>query len=107
MKTEQRTFAFKMTIRPGMEEEYKRRHDDLWPELRALLENSGISEYYIFLDRDTSTLFAFQKVSGKGNSQELGNHPVVQKWWKYMSDISISNPDHSPVSVPLEEMFKL
>ena len=99
--------AFKMYLLPGHSAEYKKRHDEIWPELKKLLEDSGISEYFIFLDRETSTLFAFQKITGKGNSQELGNHPVVQKWWKHMADISVSNPDNSPISVPLEEVFRL
>jgi len=107
MNLDPNIFAFKMKIRPGMEEEYKRRHDEIWPKLKTLLLDSGISEYYIFLDRETSTLFAFQKISGPANSQELGNHPLVQKWWKSMADISISNPDNSPVSIPLEEVFVL
>lgn len=97
--------AFKMKVHPGVIGEYKKRHDNLWPELRALLKDAGISEYSIFFDEETHTLFAFQKQSGDRGSQDLGQTEVVQRWWKYMADIMETNPDNSPVSVPLEEVF--
>jgi L-rhamnose mutarotase len=97
--------AFKMTLNEGQKEEYKKRHDEIWPELKTLLKDAGISEYSIFLDEETNTLFAFQKVSGEGGSQDLGKTEIVQKWWKFMSDIMKSNPDNSPVTAPLEEVF--
>lgn len=97
--------AFKMHLNKGQKEEYKRRHDALWPELHQLLKEAGVSEYSIFLDEETDILFAFQKVSGKGGSQDLGKTEIVQKWWKYMSDIMASNPDNSPVTKPLTELF--
>jgi L-rhamnose mutarotase len=97
--------AFKMKVLPGVIDEYKKRHDNLWPELHQLLKGAGISEYSIFFDKETNSLFAFQKQSGDQGSQDLGQTEIVQKWWKYMSDIMESNPDHSPVSVPLVEVF--
>lgn len=99
--------AFKMNLNKGQKEEYKKRHDEIWPELKQLLKDVGISEYSIFLDEDTNTLFAFQKVSGDGGSQDLGQTDIVKKWWAYMKDIMKSNPDNSPVTVPLEEVFYL
>jgi L-rhamnose mutarotase len=102
-----KTFAFKMKLFPGNEREYQRRHEEIWPELKELLTDSGISEYHIFLDKETYTLFAFQKVSGEGNSQDLGRHPVVQKWWAYMADLMETNPDNSPISTELKEVFRL
>ncbi|MEQ8239406.1 MAG: L-rhamnose mutarotase [Cyclobacteriaceae bacterium] len=99
--------AFKMHLNEGQKEEYKRRHDDLWPELEELLKGSGIIEYAIFLDEETNTLFAFQKVSNNTGSQDLAHHEIVQKWWVFMSDIMETNPDNSPVSTPLEEVFYL
>jgi len=99
--------AFKMKLKEGKKNEYKKRHDALWPELEGLLKAQGISEYSIFLDKDTHTLFAFQKVSGEGGSQELADNPIVKKWWDYMADIMEVNPNNSPVSIPLEEVFYL
>ena len=97
--------AFKMYLNEGQKEEYKKRHNELWPALRQLLKSAGVSEYSIFLDEETSTLFAFQKVSGEGSSQDLGSNPIVQKWWAYMADIMETNDDNSPRMVPLDEVF--
>jgi L-rhamnose mutarotase len=97
--------AFKMFLNEGMKNEYKQRHYEIWPELKMLLKDAGISEYSIFLDEETNTLFAFQKVSGEGDSQDLGQTEIVKKWWKFMADIMKTNPDDSPVTAPLEEVF--
>lgn len=97
--------AFKMKLNSGQKEIYKKRHDALWPELRTLLKANGVSEYSIFLDEETNTLFAFQKVSGKSGSQDLASSDIVKKWWNFMADIMETNPDNSPISVPLEEVF--
>jgi L-rhamnose mutarotase len=99
--------AFKMYLNEGMKAEYKKRHNEIWTELKILLIQNGISEYSIFLDEETNILFAFQKVSGEGGSQDLGQTEIVQKWWAYMADIMKTNPDNSPVSVELEEVFYL
>jgi len=97
--------AFKMYLNEGQKEEYKKRHAGIWPELKKLLKDSGVSEYSIFLDEETNILFAFQKVSGDEGSQDLGQTEVVKKWWNFMADVMKTNPDNSPVSIPLEEVF--
>jgi L-rhamnose mutarotase len=97
--------AFKMKVNPGVIDEYKKRHNNLWPELHRLLKDAGISEYSIFYDEETHYLFAFQTQSGEQGSQDLGSTEIVQRWWKYMADIMETHPDNSPVSVPLEEVF--
>jgi L-rhamnose mutarotase len=99
--------AFKMQLFKGFEEEYLKRHDALWPELATLLKATGISEYSIFLDDSTSSLFAILKASDPAALDNLPAHPVMQRWWQYMGDIMESNPDNSPVSVPLKEVFYL
>ncbi|MGK6350013.1 L-rhamnose mutarotase [Parapedobacter sp. DT-150] len=98
--------AFKMKLMPGCREEYKKRHAAIWPELVELLKAHGVSDYSIFLDEATNTLFAVQQEAGQ-SSQDLGNHPVVQRWWAYMADIMETNADNSPVSIPLTEVFYL
>ena len=50
--------AFKMKLHQGMEDEYKKRHDEIWPELLDLLVQAGITDYSIFHDEDTNILFA-------------------------------------------------
>lgn len=99
--------AFKMKLKPGCEAEYKKRHDEIWPELAELIKQSGVHDYSIFLDTETNILFAVQKQSGEQSSQDLGTNPVVRKWWDYMSDIMEVNPDNSPVALPLQEVFYL
>lgn len=96
--------AFKMYLKPGMEAEYEKRHNAIWPELKKLLKESGVSDYSIFWDKETNILFAVQKNNGQG-SQDLGSTEIVQKWWAYMADIMDTNPDNSPVSIPLDEVF--
>ena len=97
-------FAFKMKLKPGFEAEYQKRHNEIWPELAQLLKEAGVSDYSIFLDEATHTLFAVQKQSGQ-SSQDLGSTAIVQKWWAYMADIMDTNPDNSPVTIPLKEVF--
>jgi L-rhamnose mutarotase len=98
-------FGFKMKLYPGFKEEYRKRHKEIWPELVALLKNEGIGNYSIFLDEETNSLFAYQEQSGQSSSQDLGSTEIVQKWWKYMADIMETNPDKSPVTIPLEQVF--
>lgn len=97
--------AFKMFLKPGCEAEYEKRHNEIWPELSKLLKESGVYDYSIFWDKDTNILFAVQKTKGDGNSQDLGDNQIVQRWWEYMADIMEANPDNSPVSIPLSELF--
>ena len=99
--------AFKMKLFKGMEAEYKIRHDEIWPELSSLLKEKGINEYSIFLDESTGFLFGFLKIPDPSKLDELPHQPIMKKWWAYMKDIMESNPDNSPVSVSLPEVFFL
>ena|SRR5690349_8563141 len=99
--------AFRMQLFPGKVQEYKRRHDELWPELRDLLKSTGISEYSIFLDEKTNALFGTLKIDDAVKLDSLPEQPVMKKWWTYMKDIMETNADHSPVSIPLKEVFYL
>ena len=99
--------AFKMQMHKGCEEEYKKRHDALWPELQELLKTTGIQDYSIFLDETTNSLFGVLKIENASMLDTLPAHPVMQKWWAYMKDIMESNSDNSPVSVLLKEVFYL
>ncbi len=99
--------SFKMQLKPGFEAEYKKRHDEIWPALSQLLTEAGISDYSIFLDEETLTLFAVQKLSDDHTADDLPAQPIMKKWWAYMADIMDSNPDNSPVVVPLKEVFHM
>lgn len=97
--------AFTMKMFPGYAEEYKRRHDAIWPRLQALLKDTGISDYSIYLDESAGILFATLQVADPALLDELPKHAVMQEWWAYMKDIMETNPDNSPVSIPLKEVF--
>lgn len=97
--------AFKMKLLPGYEAEYKKRHDEIWPELEALLSESGVSDYSIFLDEETLTLFAYQRLKDQNEADSLPLQPMVKKWWAYMADIMETNEDNSPKTWPLKDVF--
>ncbi len=99
--------AFKMQLFPGQQAEYRRRHDQLWPELRELLKTTGISDYSIFLDQETHALFGVLTVEDPAALDALPAHPVMRKWWAYMADLMQTNADQSPVQSPLTEVFYL
>ncbi len=99
--------ALKMKLLKGFEDEYQKRHNEIWPGLKELLKENGINDYSIFLDADTNTLFAVLKVTDPALLNALPAQPIMQQWWKYMADIMETNPDHSPVQIPLKEVFYL
>ena len=100
-----RRIALTMQLKPGYEAEYKRRHDEIWPELSACLTEAGVSNYSIFLDNATLRLFAYMEVSDRYDPNWLPQQPIVRKWWEMMRDVMDTNPDNSPVTVPLHEVF--
>lgn len=95
-----------MKLKPGFEAEYKKRHDEIWPGLAAELTKAGVSDYSIFLDEETRTLFAVQKLDDDNTADDLPQTEIVRKWWAYMADIMDTNPDNSPVCKPLREVFR-
>jgi L-rhamnose mutarotase len=99
--------GFKMKLHAGKAEEYKRRHDELWLELGQLLKDSTVSDYSIFLDEETNILFGTLKVEDLEKFNQIPQNPITKRWWKYMADIMDTNPDNSPVSVDLKDVFYL
>ena len=99
--------AFRMMLNPGQAEEYRRRHDEIWPELVGLLHEAGISDYSIFLDPETNALFAVLRRTDHHTMDALPDHAVMQRWWAFMGDIMATNPDGSPVVIPLQPVFHL
>jgi L-rhamnose mutarotase len=99
--------AFKMKLHPGMEQEYRRRHDEIWPELAALLQEAGVSDYSIHLDRETNILFGVLSRPLDHQMAALPDHPVMKKWWAHMADIMETNPDNSPVQSDLVTVFHM
>jgi L-rhamnose mutarotase len=101
------TIAFTMQLKPGFEAEYKRRHDEIWPELSSLLHEAGVSDYSIFLDETTLTLFGVLKRIETHGMDGLPAHPIMKKWWAYMADIMLTNPDNSPQQTSLTPVFHM
>ncbi|WP_175620438.1 L-rhamnose mutarotase [Chryseobacterium schmidteae] len=99
--------AFKMFLNEGCQEEYVKRHDEIWPELKVLLKESGIADYSIFLDEETNVLFGVLNCKNELAYEDLPHHPIMQKWWDYMEDIMQTNADNSPIGIQLEEVFYL
>src|SRR3954454_20407351 len=99
--------AFKMKLLKGCEDEYKKRHDEIWIELKQLLKQTGIKDYSIFLDEKTNDLFAYLTIDDATKLDDLPNEMVMRKWWSYMKDIMETNEDDSPVVIPLKEVFHL
>ena len=100
-------YAFKMHLNPGMEAEYKKRHDEIWPELVTLLTDAGVSDYSIHLDRETNTLFGVLWRKSDHGMANLPDHPVMKRWWAHMADIMAVKPDNEPIATPLETVFHM
>ena len=100
-------FAFKMHLKPGCEKEYKKRHDEIWPELVDILKEAGISDYSIYLDRETNILFGTLIRIDNHNMEDLPNKNIMKKWWIYMADIMLTYPNNEPVVTELTPVFNM
>ena len=99
--------AFRMFLNAGCTQEYKNRHDAIWPELLALLRTAGVSDYSIFLDEENNVLFATLKRNDGHKIDALSSHPVMQRWWRHMADLMRTHADGTPVVEPLSCMFHM
>lgn len=98
--------AFLMMLKPGCEAEYARRHNPIWPELKAVLKSHGVSNYSIYLDRDNH-LFAYAEIESERLWQQIAATEPCRRWWTHMKDLMLTNDNDSPVTVPLNEVFHL
>jgi L-rhamnose mutarotase len=99
--------AFVMSVRPGFEAEYEKRHNPIWPELEAVLKQHGVLSYSIFLHPETRQLFAYAEIEDEARWNAVAQTPVCQRWWAYMKDLMGANPDNSPAATDLKEVFHL
>jgi len=99
--------AFVMSVHPGCEAEYVRRHQPIWPELESTLLEHGVHTYSIFLRADTHELFAYVEFQSEAQWQAIARTEVCQRWWAHMSSLMPVQPDHRPISDPLDEVFHL
>jgi L-rhamnose mutarotase len=96
-----------MTLKPGNQDEYERRHQPIWPELRNVLKEHGVSNYSIFLNRSTGQLFAYVEVESEASWQQIAQTEVCQRWWAYMKDLMLTNSDSKPATIALDRVFHL
>ena len=99
--------AFVMSVNPGSEAEYARRHQPIWEELAAVLRAHGVHNYSIHLLPETRQLFGYAEIENEERWQSIAQTEVCRRWWKHMADVMPANPDSSPVSAPLQEVFYL
>lgn len=99
--------AFKMKLFEGNVEEYKKRHNPIWPELEEVLKNHGVITYSIYLDKETKDLFGYAEIEDLKKWEEIANTEICKKWWAYMAPLMEVNPDKSPVSKDLQEVFHI
>ncbi|MBP3359265.1 MAG: L-rhamnose mutarotase [Clostridia bacterium] len=99
--------GFKMKLYEGQKKEYEKRHNLLWPEMKEMIHECGGKNYTIFLDEDTLTLFGYIEIESEEKWAESANIDICRKWWDYMADIMETNPDNSPVSIDLKNVFHL
>jgi L-rhamnose mutarotase len=96
-----------MQVNPDQHEEYRKRHNPLWPELETTLKSHGVSNYSIFLDSETNQLFAYAEIEDESRWQSIAQTDVCRKWWAHMREIMPSNQDNSPISRDLGEAFHM
>jgi len=99
--------AFLMRLKPGREQEYRRRHDEIWPELKAALTQAGIRDYSIFLDEVTLTLFAVLRLTPDNTRNELPSLPVMRRWWDFMAELMEVDQTNKPLDRALTPVFHL
>jgi L-rhamnose mutarotase len=99
--------AFRMAVNPQEAIEYERRHSPIWPELQEVLRAHGVHDYSIFLDETDGSLFGYVEIEDEARWEAIAQTPVCRRWWTHMRDIMPTNPDDSPRSVPLREVFHL
>ena len=99
--------ALVMSVNPGQEAEYEKRHSPIWPELEQTLKDHGVHNYSIFLHPETRQLFAYLEIEDEERFKQVASTDVCQRWWAHMREIMPSNPDNSPVSQSLREVFHI
>ena len=99
--------SFKMKLYKGQEKEYEKRHNELWPEMKDMIHEFGGKNYSIFLDKDTNILYGYIEIESEELWEKSADTQICKKWWAYMADIMETNPDNSPVSTDLNEVFHL
>jgi L-rhamnose mutarotase len=99
--------AFVMTVYPDKHDEYEKRHNEIWPEMVQELHKHGARNYSIFLDKETNKLFGYLEIEDEEKWSKMAETEINQKWWSFMEPVMETNPDKSPVSIELKEVFHM
>jgi L-rhamnose mutarotase len=99
--------AFRMSVNQGRQQEYEHRHNPIWRELEDTLRAFGVRSYSIFIDPATGDLFAYAEIESEAQWSAIAATDVCRRWWRYMRELMPSNPDDSPVSRDLREVFHI
>jgi L-rhamnose mutarotase len=99
--------AFRMSVYPGRQAEYASRHQPIWPELEETLLQHGVRTYSIYLDPATNDLFAYVEFESEERWAAVASTDVCRRWWRHMRELMPSNPDDSPIALPLSEVFHI
>lgn len=99
--------AVRMKVYPDKHDEYKKRHDELWPEMKRMLEEHGCKKYSIWLDEELSYLFGYLEIEDEERWKKVPETEINKKWWTFMEDVMETNPDSSPISMDLKKVFEL
>jgi len=94
-------YAWKAVIKPGMQQEYIRRHDEIWPEMSEVLRRAGIKNYSIWLNGDEVFGYYECVYSSAFAADIQASSPVVDKWNDYMKDVMVMEMDPSTGAQPL------
>lgn len=101
-------YAWKATVKEGCLEEYVKRHNQIWPELTALLKQAGICNYSIW--NVGNELFGYYECE-KGvafAAKTQAESEIVDRWNEYMKDVMIMEMDPVTGAQPmLTEVFRL
>lgn len=101
-------YAWKAIIKDGMRDEYIKRHNNIWQEMKDVLGEAGIVNYSIWIC--DNIVFGYYECSfGIKRAQVVQkNSPVVDKWNEYMKDVMVMEIDKETGAQPLmENIFNL
>ena len=99
--------SFRMTLKEGRLEEYKKAHDKVWPEITQALNNAGVTNYSIYYDKKNNSLFEYMEVKDKNTFDQLEELEIIKKWNLFMQPllVTVSEEDASPDINELKEVF--
>jgi L-rhamnose mutarotase len=107
MNEETEVIAFRMTLVNGQIELYRKRHDEIWPELEAALRAAGVVEYRIFNQQGSDDLFAVMRRKKAHSLNALATSSLMRRWWEMMADVTVTGSDGVPIQAELAQVYEM